>query len=315
MPNNPGYYDNPENWQSWDDIPAWWSTAPGRMNVGYNPRHMAQHRLAINRGESRQSTPSMNLRPGDDYGRNTFPTMGIQQYGVGSIPGASSEYNQLMAISRAKNRAINENFGNWTEYVNAGMPTDIFDDLNLPDVGEMRIRAGGPENQFGAPPPGYLQSEHWLNSPTAMAQRGWNYDEETGFSRAPIPQGQTYGDQPYVPMPGQFGYRASQAPVQPQGNIGTTGGQTQTPVMDDSGYLNMPGATGGGTAQARVSPLNMPVFDSPSDWFQPGQQLGTTGLQRGFNPFGTGDLGQFSAQRGYAGPLGQQAAQAAALRG
>jgi hypothetical protein len=292
------------DWTSYDQIP--WDQ--------WNPRGTGQHNTAVidmiiahNRGDrdyTGSGAPSVSSSRLTGYGASESPTMGIQPGGLGSIPGASHPYNQLMAISRARNDAIAD-FGGWDAWTAAGSPQSIFADLNLPDMTELRQAASQLEN-YGQPPAGYLQSEEYLNSPNALQQRGWNYDEDTGFSRAPIPQGQTYGDQPYVPMPGQYGYRASQAGPQtgPQ-----TGGNQTAPLNDSSGYLNMPGATGGGTAQARVSPLNMPVFDSPSDWFQPGSQLGTTGLQRGFNPFGTGNLGQFST------PMNMQAAQAAALRG
>ena len=97
--------------------------------------------------------------------------MGIQQGGVGSIPGASSDFNQLMAISRAKNEAAK----NGTPYTG-------------PDPNLIRNRySGGADDyqnyDYGTPAQGYLQSDEFQNRPGQNA--GWNYDQTDGWSRKP----------------------------------------------------------------------------------------------------------------------------------
>jgi hypothetical protein len=232
----PDYNDN-STWMSYDDVPA--SSFTTGYNTGTMPQWMVDYQIAQNRGESRTATPSMGTRPGGSYGANPNPTMGIQQGGVGSIPGASSEYNQRMGASRAKNDAIGE-YGGWGQWTGAGSPTDIFS--GIPNVGS---------GNEGAPPAGYLQSDAFRNRPGQ-----WQ-------TQLPGTQGGDMGGQPQQ-RPGNqtLGYQNRGSNAQsalgnlPMGNQGSGGAQndggyaalTQALMGGNWGPNNGLGDTGGGTS-------------------------------------------------------------------
>jgi hypothetical protein len=129
------YIDRGMDWTSYDQIP--WDQ--------WNPRGTGQHNTAVidmiiahNRGDrdyTGSGAPSVSSSRLTGYGASESPTMGIQPGGLGSIPGASHPYNQLMAISRARNDAIAD-FGGWDAWTpQANWRTTV---NRLPDTSRVR---------------------------------------------------------------------------------------------------------------------------------------------------------------------------------
>lgn len=136
------YIDKDMPWTSYDQVPyETWNS----RGTGYLPTSAIDLIISHNRGDtdydgtSRPSVTSRREQTG--YGANEGPTMGIQPGGVGSIPGADWSYNQLMALSRAKNAAIDDQFGSWGEWADAGYPDPDY--AGLPTKEDLGGSPGG----------------------------------------------------------------------------------------------------------------------------------------------------------------------------